>query len=220
MSTTFHLHNRIIHILLVATAYIFFQIFAACLASMIVFSMYTQNIQKFDGDSIAITSIFATYLPSDSSDGLIFGSQYLGAFLLIMIIFILSKKIDRLKKPDRLRKTDLRVFALSIEFNSQFESGVSIGIISWLGSGVYFGWRTVFLLNPARDLAWGLLERFPCFNELGIDSRWWIPVVAPLIGSFSITVIYIAFMKFEKWCRKTHESSSMKKKCFDEEDIY
>jgi glycerol uptake facilitator protein len=192
--------GRIQHILLVAIAYISFQISAACLASVIVFSMYTQSIQKFDGDSIAIASIFATYLPSNSNSDSIIYTHYLGTFLLITIIFLLSKKTDRL------------VFSFLI------------GIIPWLVSGVYLGWRTVFLLNPARDLAWGLLELCHYFNKFdSYDSRWWIPVIASLGQSFFTTMIYIVFMRVKKWCEsKIHESpwikTWMRKKGFNDDD--
>ncbi|CAF1106893.1 unnamed protein product [Brachionus calyciflorus] len=156
------------------------QFIGSFMAAAMIFFVYFSHIQNYkDGMySMATAGIFATY-PSDirsTSTGNMFFDQFFSTSLFIITI---------------LGVTDKRNNDLANE-HSAFLIGISLTAI-----GMSFGLNCGFAVNPTRDLApriftsiagWGSLPFTAC------NYFFWIPIVAPFIGSIFGTLLYGLFI--------------------------
>lgn len=164
-------------------AFCFAQFAGAFLASVVVYLVYYEAIQKFDGGirqvtgPLATAGIWATYPQeylSTFPGGFI--DQIVGTALLVFLIFALSDK---------------RNFSPSEKLLP-----VLVGAVVML-IGVTFGFNAGYAINPARDLAprfftaiagwgWGVFSQG--------DNWWWVPVVAPCLGAVVGGALYDFFI--------------------------
>lgn len=160
-------------------AYIAAQFTGAFLASATVFAAYREAIQHFDGGlrqvigPQATAGIWATYpQPFLSTFPGGFIDQIIGTGLLMLLVFALS---DRKNNSPKDSMAPLFI-------------GAAVILI-----GMTFGFNSGYAINPARDLAprlftfiagWGR-EVFTAGNYW-----WWVPVVAPCIGSILGGFVY------------------------------
>jgi len=155
------------------------QLSGAFIASAIVYGIYYDALNAFDGGVRQITGvnatagIWATYPQSFLSTGNGFADQLFGTALLVSCIFAI---IDRNNNsPD------------------QGVAPVMIGLVVFV-IGATFGFNCGYAINPARDLGpriftamagWGS-EVFTAYH------RWaWVPVIACLLGGVLGAIVYI-----------------------------
>ncbi|RNA41258.1 aquaporin-3 [Brachionus plicatilis] len=156
------------------------QFLGSFFAALMVFVVYYDNIASFKNGMHSITTagIFATY-PTDLFEANLFNlflDQFFSTALFIITI---------------LGVTDKRNNDLANE-KTAFMIGISLTVI-----GTSFGYNCGFAVNPARDLApriftsiagWGW-KPFTVGNYF-----FWIPVVAPFLGSILGTLLYSLFI--------------------------
>lgn len=149
-------------------------------AALIVFVVYYDNISSFKNGKYSITTagIFATY-PTDLYDANTFNlflDQFFSTSLFIITILGVTDK----------RNNDLANEKTALII------GLSLTVI-----GTSFGYNCGFAVNPARDLApriftsiagWGW-EPFKVGHHF-----FWVPVVAPFLGSILGTLLYSLFI--------------------------
>jgi len=125
-------------------------------------------------DSTATYSIFATF-PARYYNGNLLGplfDQILGTFLLLMIIFAIS---DKLNLPPASNLSPLIV-------------GLAVAAI-----GMSFGANAGYAINPARDFGPRLFAALAGWGQValpGIDDYFWVPIVGPLIGGVLAALVY------------------------------
>lgn len=161
--------------------YTFAQLLGAFLASFVVFLVYLNQLQKYKNGmfSIETAGIFATY-PNDINDKTntfsMFCDQFISTSLFIIAILAITDK----------NNSNISHEMVSILI------GLSLFII-----GSSFGYNCGFAVNPARDFSprvftaifgWGS-KTFSAGNGF-----FWIPVIAPMIGSVFGTVLYNLFI--------------------------
>jgi MIP family channel proteins len=157
------------------------QCLGAWLASLMVFLVYLNQLQKYKNGmySIDTAGIFATY-PNDIHDSTntfsMFFDQFFSTSLFIIAILAITDK----------NNTVISHELVSILI------GASLVII-----GTSFGFNCGFAVNPARDFApriftamfgWGS-KTFSAANGF-----FWIPVFAPFLGSAFGTGLYSLFI--------------------------
>lgn len=130
--------------------------------------------------SIEIASIFSTYPNTNlSTFGGLF-DQTIGTFLLITVYMSLIDK----------RNADLHCGVAAIIM------GLTVSVI-----GMSFGYNAAYALNPARDFSPRLFTLIVGFGTKTFSYGnyfFWIPLVAPMIGSFLATIFYILFINNSK----------------------
>lgn len=162
--------------------YVAAQFLGALAAAAVVFAAYAEAMAAFDGGvrhvagDMATAGIFATYPQAFVSTAGGFLNEALGAALLMAAI---------------LGMTDRR--------NSPVPNGlvpVCVGLLV-VGIGASFGYNTGYAINPARDFGprvftamagWGT-EVFTAAN-----GWWWVPIVAPCVGTVAGGWIYDALV--------------------------
>lgn len=159
-------------------AYIAAQMLGAFLASATVFLAYREALNHFDGGlrqvegAHATAGIWATYPQSFLSLSGGFIDQFVGTALLMLLIFALT---DRKNNSPRDSATPLFV-------------GAAVVLI-----GMTFGFNAGYAINPARDLAPRLFTFLAGWGKevfTSNNSWWWVPVVAPCLGSVAGGYIY------------------------------
>jgi glycerol uptake facilitator-like aquaporin len=158
------------------------QFLGAFIAAVLVYFSYFDALHNsnFEFHSIDTASVFTTYPYPYLSilNGLYV--QTIATFLFIIMYLTLT--------DERNKVLHWSVVALLM--------GLCLTII-----GTSFGYNTAFALNPARDFSprlfiliagWGGLS-FSAYNY-----SFWIPLVAPMLGSFFATVFYTIFIANSK----------------------
>ncbi len=151
--------------------YIAAQFLGAFLASIVVYLVYHEGINAFDGGirqvvgAKATAGIWATYPQNYLSilGGVI--DQVVGTFLLVLVVFSLS---DQKNTAPNANLAPLLV-------------GATVVLI-----GMTFGFNAGYAINPARDLSPRLFTYlFGWGPEVFTASHsfWWVPVVAPIVGA-------------------------------------
>jgi len=89
----------------------------------------------------------------------------------------------------------LMVFAITDEWNTPPGANLTpvlIGLVV-IAIGMSFGGMHGYAINPARDFGPRLFTVLAGFRNNGLTDgthRWWIPIVAPLVGGLAGAVIY------------------------------
>lgn len=172
--------------------YMIGQYIGAFLASAMVYGVYLNALDSFEGDrTLATAGIWATYPGSitnvngtvmtdylSSGNGL--GDQVVGTMLLLICVCAI---------------TDPRNMEVPKALIPLFVGFTVINI------GVCFGFNCGYAINPARDLApriftlvggWGS-DTFSATTNDGV-AWWWVPVVGPHIGAILGVTVYEVFI--------------------------
>lgn len=159
--------------------YVLAQLLGAFLAAGVVYLVYLEGIQAFDGGTRAVlgetgtAGIFATY-PSAHLSAFPGGflDQFFGTFLLM-----------------------LGVFAIGDERNAGWAKMLAplmVGLIV-AGIGMSFAFNAGYAINPARDFGPRLFTFVAGWGS-GVfragDGWWWVPVVAPCLGAIAAGFAY------------------------------
>jgi len=156
--------------------YIIAQFLGAILASCIVYGVYYDALNHFDGGVRQVTGpqgtagIWATYPQPFLSIGNGFGDQVVGTALLVAGIFAATD-------PHNVPST---------------QGPWLIGSLM-IGIGACYGYNAGYAINPARDLGPRLFTWWAGWgNEVFIAGNhwWWVPVVAPMIGGVLGSCMY------------------------------
>jgi aquaporin-3 len=158
--------------------YVAAQMLGALVAAVLVFVAYRDALAAFDGGvrhvtgELATAGIFATYPQPFMSIAGGFFNEALGAALLMLAI---------------LGMTDSR--------NQPVPNGlvpVCVGLLV-VGIGASFGFNTGYAINPARDFGPRLFTAIGGWGGevfTAADGWWWVPIVAPCVGTVSGGWIY------------------------------
>ena len=156
------------------------QLAGAFIASVVVYAVYYDALNHFDGGVRHVTGeygtagIWATYpqeFLSPFPGGLI--DQVLGTALLVLLVFAL---------------TDERNLAPKSNLTPVLIGGVVLLI------GMTFGYNSGYAINPARDLGPRLFTAIGGWG-LGVfragNHWWWVPLVSPMIGGVLGGFVYV-----------------------------
>lgn len=158
------------------------QLAGAFLASALVFAVYQEALDKYDGGQRAVTGekgtagIWATY-PGDHlsfQGGMI--DQIAGTAMLMLVVFALG---DSKNLAPQANLGPLLV-------------GATVVVI-----GMTFGLNCGYAINPARDLGPRLFTYLAGWGPAVFEVRdqWWIvPVVGPMIGGVVGAAVYELFI--------------------------
>jgi MIP family channel proteins len=154
------------------------QLTAAFAASSVVFAVYREALNNFDGGIRQIAGahgtagIWATYPQSYLSTFGGFVDQVAGTALLVLIVFAVVDK-DNLAPPANVQPILI---------------GLAIVVI-----GQAFGFNAGYAINPARDLGPRLFTAIAGWGS-GVfragNHWWWVPIIAPLLGGLLGGYIY------------------------------
>lgn len=151
--------------------YVAAQVVAAIVASIVVFLSYHDSLNAFDGGVRHVTGelgtagIFATYPQAFTSIAVGFLNEAVGTALLMGVI---------------LGITDTR--------NSPAPAGVTPVVVGLLvvAIGASFGFNTGYAINPARDFGPRMFTALAGWGSevfTAAHAWWWVPIVAPCVGS-------------------------------------
>lgn len=169
--------------------YVLSQFLGSFLASVVVYLVYYDALNAFDGGSRAVTGVFktagiwATYPQPYLSIWGAFFDQVIGTAGLLIGVNAITDEAN-MRVPQNL---------------IPFFVGLLVLII-----GSCFGFNCGYAINPARDLAPRL---FTCIAGWGIetfsaDNYFWIPIVGPLVGGVVGAGIYRIFVEFHRTDKK------------------
>jgi MIP family channel proteins len=162
--------------------YMVAQFAGAFAGSAVVYGTYAEAIKRFDHGTSQIAGphgtagIWATY-PQDflSTFPGGFFDQVMGTALLMLLLFALS---------DRRNKAEDKYGPVLV--------GAAVVLI-----GMTFGFNAGYAINPARDFAPRLFTAMAGWGS-GVfaahDHWWWVPIVAPCVGSVLGGLIYDLFI--------------------------
>ncbi|XP_053155188.1 aquaporin-7-like isoform X2 [Hemicordylus capensis] len=165
-------------------AYVIGQFLGSFLASATVFTLYYEALQDYTGGNLTVTGptatagIFATY----PAPYMTIWSGFKHEFIATSVLLIGILAISDVKNAGALQGTHA------------FIVGLLVVVI-----GMSMGMNTGYAINPSRDLppriftaiaGWGI-EVFRAGN-----NWWWVPVVAPTLGSLVGIFIYNILIDF------------------------
>ncbi|XP_054842881.1 aquaporin-7-like [Eublepharis macularius] len=165
-------------------AYVIGQFLGSFIASATVFLMYYDALMDYAGGNLTVTGptatagIFATYPAPYMSLWRGFLHEFISTAVLVIGILAIHDKRNAAALPGT--------------------NALTIGLLV-AGIGMSMGMNTGYAINPSRDLppriftalaGWGL-EVFTAGN-----CWWWVPVVAPILGSVVGIFIYNIFIDF------------------------
>jgi aquaporin-3 len=163
------------------------QFIGAFAAALAVFLTYLYSLQRYSGGmySIDTAGIFATYpydvggAAADNSQSdtfSMFFDQFFATTLFLITILAITDK----------QNTDISHEGVSVLI------GFSLTVI-----GSSFGHNCGFAVNPARDFAPRLFTAIAGWGSLPFTAGhnfFWIPVLAPMLGSTAGTILYSVFV--------------------------
>ncbi|XP_060092443.1 aquaporin-7-like [Heteronotia binoei] len=165
-------------------AYVIGQFLGSFIASAGVFLMYYDALMDYTGGNLTVTGptatagIFATYPAPYMSVWRGFIQEFIATAVLVLGILAINDKKN----------------APALAGTHAFIIGLLVTLI-----GISMGMNTGYAINPSRDLppriftaiaGWGL-EVFKAGN-----CWWWVPVVAPMVGSLAGFLVYNVFIDF------------------------
>jgi len=169
--------------LAMAAAYIGVQTLAALLAAAIVFGIYYESINEFDGGVRQIfgpqgtAGLFPTFPKSYISVWTALFDQILGTAVLLLIIFAMNDH-DRCAFPSGSQPF---IIALTI-----------------VAIGMSLGFNCGYPINPARDFGPRLFTWMAGYgNQVWHASPagyWWIPIIGPILGGLLGGGVYRVFI--------------------------
>ncbi|KAL5474415.1 hypothetical protein EMCRGX_G026359 [Ephydatia muelleri] len=168
--------------------YWFAQLLGAFLSAAMIYWVYYDalmavNCHGYGQKSVNCTAgIWASYPQPYLSLGTGFMDQFFGTFLLLLGIFGI---------------TDVN--------NNEAKQGMKPVLVGLLitAIGLSYGLNCGYAINPARDFAprlftaiagWGW-DVFVCEECAHIRQWWWVPVVAPLVGAATASLVYWLFIE-------------------------
>ncbi|XP_008117366.1 aquaporin-7 [Anolis carolinensis] len=188
-------------------AYVIGQFVGSFLASCTVFALYYDAIHEYTGGTLTVTGptatagIFSTYPAAYMSiwDG--FFNEFIATTLLLIGVLAINDTKN----------------AAALPGTGAFITGLLVVAI-----GMSMGMNTGYAINPSRDLppriftaiaGWGL-DVF-----LAGNCWWWVPIVAPTLGSLFGIFIYNIFVDFHNRPQPKTESSQKNECKSDSLDI-
>ncbi|NWR74225.1 AQP7 protein, partial [Centropus unirufus] len=165
-------------------AYVIGQVLGSFTAAATVFGLYYDALYDYTNGVFTVTgpnataSIFSTYpAPYVSLAGGFF-SEFIATVMLILGVLVIHDE----KNNAALKGTQALLTGIVV-----------------LGIGLGMGMNTGYAINPSRDLP---PRVFTAMAGWGTDvftaghHWWWVPVIAPILGSFVGTLIYKLFIDF------------------------
>jgi MIP family channel proteins len=160
-------------------AYVIAQFLGAFAASLVVFVVYHEALNAFDGGvrqvvgARATAGIWATY-PQNFLTSFPGGflDQFVGTALLLLLVFALTDE-QNFAPPARLAPPLI---------------GAGVVLI-----GACFGFNAGYPINPARDLAPRVFTALAGWGTAVFRAGhewWWVPVVAPCLGGVAGALVY------------------------------
>ncbi|CAF0886479.1 unnamed protein product [Brachionus calyciflorus] len=154
--------------------YVTAQFLGAFLAGAMVFVLYYDSMIQFGLKmySIETAGIFGTYPVKELSVWGAFFDQFLGTLFFVIGVLAVTDK----------NNVDMPHGAVAL----------IIGLLLFL-VGISFGYNTGFAVNPARDFGPRVFSALAGWGSQVFSSGnyfFWIPIVAPMIGSFGATILY------------------------------
>lgn len=155
------------------------QLFGAFLASAVVYGIYYDALNAFDGGVRQIlgvngtAGIWATYPQDFLSTGNGFADQLFGTALLVSCILAILDRNNN--SPD------------------QGVAPVMIGLVVFV-IGATFGFNCGYAINPARDLGPRIFTAMAGWggDVFTVANHWaWVPIIACLIGGVLGAIVYI-----------------------------
>lgn len=160
--------------------YMLAQLLGAILGAAIVYATYFHEINIVEGGRRTVpgtAAFFGTYPVSVITSANVFFDEYIGTFLLVILI-LAATDTNNMAAPPGL--VPLVVF------------------LALFGIGVSFGAQTGFAVNPARDLGPRILTAMAGYGKEVFNYRrqyWlWGGVIAPFLGGLSAGAVYDGFI--------------------------
>ncbi|KAI0050271.1 aquaporin [Auriscalpium vulgare] len=161
--------------------YMLGQLIGAWIAALIVFANYFHAIDIFEGGkgvrTLSTASLFATYSLAYMPAANCFFDEFIGAFILLLVVFAVS---DRRNGPPPPGLVPLVIF------------------IVILGIGAAFGMQTGYAINPARDLGPRLMTAMVGYGHQVFNYRsqyWlWTPILGSFAGALVAPLVYDVFI--------------------------
>ncbi|XP_060617165.2 aquaporin-7-like [Anolis sagrei] len=165
-------------------AYVIGQFLGSFLAACTVFALYYDALQEYTGGVLTVTGptatagIFSTYpAPYMSMWGGFFNEVIATSILLIGVLSINDTKN-----------------AAALQGTGAFITGLLVVAI-----GMSMGMNTGYAINPSRDLPPRIFTAIAGWGRdvfLAGNCWWWVPIVAPTLGSLLGIFIYNIFVDF------------------------
>jgi len=164
-----------------AVTYIFGQLIGAWLGAIIVYANYSDAINIFEGGNgqrtLKTAGLFSTYPLSYMSSANCFFDEFVGTFVLLMVVFSVSDRRNSGLHPS--------LIPLAIFF-----------VI--LGVGAAFGMQTGYAINPARDLGPRIMTAMVGYGAQVFTFRhhyWiWGPIIGTCCGGLAAGLLYDLFI--------------------------
>jgi len=160
--------------------YIGGQILGAWLGSLIVFANYASAIKIVEGNgahTLKTGSLFGTYALDYMSGGNCFFNEFIGAFILLMVLFAVTDKKNS-NPPGGLVPLILFIIILSVTNTVGMQTGGAI--------------------NPARDLGPRIMTAMVGYGSEVFTYRhgyWiWSPILGSICGGLVASLLYDVFI--------------------------
>ncbi|NXU82610.1 AQP7 protein, partial [Xiphorhynchus elegans] len=166
------------------SAYLIGQFVGSFLAAATVFALYYDSLYDYTGGNFTVTGptatalIFATYpSPSISLPGAFF-TEFTATVMLILGVQVIHDERNN----------------AALKGTQPLITGILV-----LGIGLGMGMNTGYAINPSRDLPPRIFTAIAGWGtEVFTAGKywWWIPVIAPILGCFSGSLIYKLLIDF------------------------
>ncbi|KAI0294679.1 aquaporin [Multifurca ochricompacta] len=164
-----------------ALSYMLGQLIGAWLGALIVFANYSEGINIFEGGNgrrtLKSAGLFSTYPLAYVSSANCFFDEFIGAFVLLFVVFAVSDRHNSTLHPGLI---PLVIFILI------------------LGIGAAFGMQTGYGINPARDLGPRIMTAMVGYGSQVFTFRhhyWiWGPIIGSCCGGLIACLIYDLFI--------------------------
>ncbi|KAH9977043.1 aquaporin [Lactifluus volemus] len=164
-----------------AVTYILGQFIGAWLGALVVYANYSEAINIFEGGNgqrtLKTAGLFSTYPLAYVSSANCFFDEFIGAFILVFVVFAISDRRNSGLDPSFI---PLVIFILI------------------LGIGAAFGMQTGYAINPARDLGPRVMTAMVGYGAQVFTFRhhyWiWGPVIASCCGGLVAGLLYDLFL--------------------------
>ncbi|KAH9969567.1 aquaporin [Russula dissimulans] len=165
--------------------YIGGQVLGAWLGSLIVFANYASAIKIVEGNgehTLKTGSLFGTYALDYMSGANCFFNEFIGAFILLMVLFAVTDKKNS-NPPGGLVPLILFIIILSVANTVGMQTG------NWLIGGA---------INPARDLGPRIMTAMVGYGSEVFTYRhgyWiWSPILGSICGGLVASLLYDVFI--------------------------
>ncbi|XP_072167305.1 aquaporin-3-like [Diadema setosum] len=160
--------------------YILAQMVGAFVAAAVVFGIYSDAINAFDGGTRAVlgpngtAGIFATYPQPFLSIWSGFGDQIFGTALLMSAVLAITDKKNN-APPSGMEPLLIGLVVFNI--------------------GICYGFNCGYAINPARDLGPRIFTACAGYGkEVWVPDGmhwWWVPIIGPILGAILGAYMYV-----------------------------